>query len=113
MTIDPSELNDAVEMLEGMVHKGKTPDDAKRRMCQVGIPEAVATAALVEFEQRTNRIRSLKWATEIVDPSRLHSWYTGPGPNDRIWPALEAYLTKKGWGSELEDLDKASSQIVS
>lgn len=42
-------------------------------------------------------------------------WYTGPGLNDRHWPALYGFLTNtKGWDSDsVDSIESTSSEVVS
>ncbi|PAK90648.1 endonuclease [Stenotrophomonas rhizophila] len=68
-------------------------------------------AALASVQASFQNVEILR-RNSLVNPRRI--WYRGPGPKDRHWPALSAYLTDvKGWKDSVESLDDSSSEVVS
>ena len=102
-----------IEMIDGLVRGGHTPDDAARRLGRMVDREEVAKA-LEEFRRRTGRIRTLRDPRSLVGEAP-ESWYTGPQETDLFWPSLRSILeADPGWSSEdVESLNDASNRIVS
>jgi len=106
-----------VELITAMVRGGKTPTQAYKDLNMI-LPDENGQALLREaarlFEERTNRIRTLK-DPATVKTSGLRDWYPGPSPEDIFWPSLRRYLLEdKKWDSKAVDsVDTASTKIVS
>ncbi|MEV6895833.1 Z1 domain-containing protein [Amycolatopsis sp. NPDC051372] len=90
-----------------------TPESALKKMELVGAPEELLQQIAERHEQETIRVREREEPHSVVVDNRL-TWYSGPRPRDRCWPALEELLRKSGWSEKsLEDLDGASTKVVS
>jgi hypothetical protein len=102
------------QIIENMVRGGVTPLEAYRRLSPF-IPQEALKEAMRKFEEKTGRIRTLKWPSALKGSDVLQNWYTGPSPEDRFWPRLREYLLKtKGWSPEVvQSLDDSSTKIVS
>src|SRR5690348_6187923 len=71
-------------------------------------------AAIVEYETRVKRIRSLVVPVSLEDDQLGDGWYTGPREeSDVFWPALRTILLGGGMGrSAVDSVDSASNKIV-
>ena len=88
------------------------PEAAFRAIAKVA-GEPIALAVRNRWERKVNIIQSQ------VGPATLRrtgilNWYTGPGPDDRFWPALRKHLLEtKGWSQETVDsLDSESTAVM-
>jgi hypothetical protein len=87
------------------------PSDAIKKI-QVISPEH-APAVRERYEREMIRVRELEEPSAIVRDNRV-TWYAGPAPTDKCWPAMVELLRKAGWNdSSLDSVDAASTRIVS
>ena len=101
-----------VEQITDSIRAGRTTDEACKRLC-LQFPEDAVKIARFEFEKRTGRIRTMKEPTSLKAQG-LSSWYPGPSPEDRFWPALRRLVTDRGWTTEAVDsIDQTSTKVVS
>jgi len=112
-----TDLETFVTLIGGLVRGGFTPADAVRNLAQGmgSIPSAadLLRQALVEYERRTGRIRSLKEPASL-EAVGLAGWYLGPAESDHFWPPLRDLLGKRGWPQHaISSVDTASTKIVS
>jgi Z1 domain len=112
-----SDLENFVVLIAGLVRGGFTPADAVRNLSQGmgATPGAggLLRDALVEYERRTGRIRSLKEPASL-QANGLAGWYPGPSENDHFWPPLHHLWIQRGWPEEaVTSVDTASSKVVS
>lgn len=90
-----------------------TPAEAVKRLEMFGIEPHVIQKIRERHEQRTIRIKELEEPHSVVLGNR-DTWYTGPSPKDRCWPAVTDLLTKAGWpDTAIGSVDTASTRIVS
>lgn len=90
-----------------------TPETAIKRMELFGAEDELLQRIAERHERETIRIREREEPRSVILDNR-YTWYTGPRPRDRYWPALEELLRKSGWSEQsLEDLDGASTKVVS
>lgn len=86
------------------------PRGAADRMRRFRAPEV--DRLIERFEQHAGVYKRHSTTPHIVKPGRI-TWYTGPRPGDKCWPALEASLRANNWDDEgIEALDASSSRIV-
>ncbi|MDX3190282.1 Z1 domain-containing protein [Streptomyces sp. MN03-5084-2B] len=90
-----------------------TPETAIKRMELFGAEDELLQRIAERHERETIRIREREEPRSVILDNR-YTWYTGPRPRDKYWPALEELLRKSGWSQEsLDDLDGASTKVVS
>lgn len=97
--------------LEEVDHFG--PDRAAARLRRMGVPEEILVRVVERFEHEVAAQREASGPVYVQAGGRF-TWYTGPRPADRCWPALAANLAARpGWTQEnLRDLDAASTRIL-
>lgn len=108
-----ADLEEVVELLEGLVRGGKTVQDAVKQVQRFTPDPELLRRAQAAFEERAGIIRTLRDARGILgDVPR--PWYLGPREGDRFWPLLRKHLTDRKWDPDAVDsLDRASTRIVS
>lgn len=91
-----------------------TPAEAVKRLQIFGIGQEVIQRIRERHEQETVRIKELEEPHSVVLGNR-DTWYTGPHPKDRCWPAMMELLRKDGWSQDtaVDSLDTSSTRIVS
>ncbi|MEU8631086.1 Z1 domain-containing protein [Amycolatopsis sp. NPDC048633] len=90
-----------------------TPETAIKRMELFGAEDELLQRIAERHERETIRIREREEPRSVILDNR-YTWYTGPRPRDKYWPALEELLRKSGWSEKsLDDLDGASTKVVS
>lgn len=85
-----------------------------------GIDAALESFASIQgplLDQLEQRFRSDLVKVEAGGPPIIaaggNDWYSGPGPQDRIWPALEQRYRDEGWSEErIASVDDASNMVV-
>lgn len=104
-----------VASIRDSVHAGRTPEAACRHLINGGFDENQVRSALAQYEQETNRIRTLWEPRTLLGSRERAGWYAGPAPGDRFWPALKDYLAKRrGWDeTQIRSLDEASDKVLS
>ncbi|MFJ8438780.1 Z1 domain-containing protein [Kitasatospora griseola] len=90
------------------------PAEAVKRLEQFGISATIVEQIRERHEQQAIRIRELEEPHAVIMGNR-DTWYTGPQPKDRCWPAIENLLRKDGWSEEpaIRSLDDSSTRVVS
>ncbi|WP_062467272.1 Z1 domain-containing protein [Demequina maris] len=107
-----TEIDDLYETFRGML-EAFTPVDATKRIRMFGADEAKVAAVVARHEREMLKIRELEIPRTVVRDNR-DTWYTGPQPQDKAWPAITRILESDGWGVEsLDSLDSSSTRIVS
>lgn len=66
-----------------------TPADSIKRLEQFGIGLDVIQQIRDRHEQEAIRVRELE-EPHVVEAGNRETWYTGPQPKDKCWPAIEA-----------------------
>ncbi|OHV43389.1 hypothetical protein BCD48_28485 [Pseudofrankia sp. BMG5.36] len=97
-----------------MVAGGASVDGAIRRLSRYTPDEVLANAREL-YEKRTQRVRSFDDARVLLNREReTGTWYPGPRPDDRFWPALEKRLRSSGLLDEsMNSLNRTSDRVVS
>ncbi|MGW4871055.1 Z1 domain-containing protein [Streptomyces chartreusis] len=90
------------------------PSEGVKRLEQMGVPSEVIQHIRDRHEQQTIRIKELEEPHAVVLGNR-DTWYTGPQPKDKCWPAIRDLLLKDGWdkGTAIQNLDDSSTRVVS
>ncbi|GAA3118934.1 Z1 domain-containing protein [Planomonospora alba] len=90
-----------------------TPAEAIKRLELMRVDQAVIQQIREQHEQQTIQIKELEEPHSVVLGNR-DTWYTGPSPKDKCWPAIVRQLEKAAWSSSsIGSLDTASTRIVS
>ncbi|WP_406462617.1 Z1 domain-containing protein [Streptomyces sp. NBC_00111] len=91
-----------------------TPVEAVKRLEQFNISREIVDQIRERHEQQALRIKELEEPRAVVLDNRV-TWYTGPQPKDKCWPAITTLLQKDGWPEEpaIRSLDDSSSRVVS
>ncbi|MFE5240127.1 MULTISPECIES: Z1 domain-containing protein [unclassified Streptomyces] len=91
-----------------------TPVEAVKRLEQFNISREIVEQIRERHEQQALRIKELEEPRAVVLDNRV-TWYTGPQPKDKCWPAITTLLRKDGWPEEpaIRSLDDSSSRVVS
>ncbi|MEV4474187.1 Z1 domain-containing protein [Nonomuraea sp. NPDC049504] len=90
-----------------------TPADAVKRLEIMGVAPGVIRRIRERHEQDVITIHEAEEPHFVVHANR-ETWYTGPAPKDKCWPAIVSRLEKAGWSaSSIESLDGASDRILS
>ncbi|MFD6493118.1 Z1 domain-containing protein [Streptomyces sp. NPDC060188] len=90
------------------------PTEAIKRLEQLGISPEVVEEIRDRHEHQTIRIREMEEPHAVILGNR-DTWYTGPQPRDKCWPAIATLLRKDGWPEEpaIRSLDESSTRVVS
>lgn len=90
------------------------PSEGVKRLEQMGVPSEVIQQIRDRHEQQTIRIKELEEPHAVVLGNR-DTWYTGPQPKDKCWPAIKDMLLKDGWDKDtaIQNLDDSSTRVVS
>ncbi|MET9498859.1 Z1 domain-containing protein [Streptomyces sp. NPDC006552] len=89
------------------------PAETVKRLEQFGIDASTIRRIQDRHEQQITRIRELEEPQTVIRGNR-DTWYTGPRPGDRCWPALEQSLHDRGWSdASTKSLDDSSTRIMS
>ncbi|MFB6636038.1 Z1 domain-containing protein [Streptomyces chartreusis] len=90
------------------------PSEGVKRLEQMGVPSEVIQHIRDRHEQQTIRIKELEEPHAVVLGNR-DTWYTGPQPKDKCWPAIRDLLLKDGWDKDtaIQNLDDSSTRVVS
>ena len=91
-----------------------TPAEAVKRLEQFRIATDVIQRIRERHEAQTIQIKELEEPKTVILGNR-DTWYTGPQPKDKCWPAMVDLLLKDGWArdSAIGSLDTSSTRIMS
>ncbi|MFE2999154.1 Z1 domain-containing protein [Nocardia sp. NPDC059246] len=106
-------VDDAYETFE-MLLNHNIPEDAIKRLVRLGTAPEIVQQVRERHERRLLEIKAMDEPHSVVRGNR-YTWYTGPQPSDKFWPALERILERQGWSKDpaIDRLDKSSTRIVS
>jgi len=100
-------------MIRSLVSGGHNMTRIREDLEGLGMSSDVVANAIADYEQQTNRIRTLKRPMSVRKPG-LVDWYPGPQDDDRFWPPLRRLLEDKGWSDDVvQSVDDASSKVLS
>ncbi|MFE0377546.1 Z1 domain-containing protein [Streptomyces inhibens] len=109
------EIERMYEVFRDLLDTG-TPEEAVKKLEVLRIEQDTIQKIIEMHEQRTIRIRELEEPRSVVLDNR-DTWYTGPRPQDKCWPAMVDRLCQdNGWSTDspsLVSLDTSSTRIVS
>ncbi|WP_030170071.1 Z1 domain-containing protein [Spirillospora albida] len=90
------------------------PAEAVKRLERLKIPADVIQRIRERHEAQTIKIKELEEPQTVVLGNR-DTWYTGPRPDDRCWPAVVDLLRRDGWPKDpaIDSLDTSSTRIMS
>lgn len=107
-----SKLDQVYDVFMDLLESG-TPDEAIKKMEILNVDQELLQQVRDRHEQRTIEIREREEPRSVVLGNRF-TWYTGPRPKDKCWPAIADLLDKDGWSeASIENLDAASTKVVS
>ncbi|MCX4525742.1 Z1 domain-containing protein [Streptomyces sp. NBC_01551] len=107
------EFNDNYETFVALLDRFP-PVEAVKRLESFGVSQDVMQRIRERHEADTIRIKELEEPQSVVLGNR-DTWYTGPQPGDKYWPAIAELLRKDGWPQEpaIRSLDDSSTRITS
>lgn len=88
------------------------PAEAVKRLEILGIGQDTIHKIRSTHEAKAVAVKELKEPKSVVMGNR-YTWYTGPKPGDKCWPALESLLSKGMSDKALSSLNDSSTKIVS
>lgn len=88
------------------------PAEAVKRLEVIGMPPEDVRRVRARHEAQAFAVKELKEPKSVVMGNRF-TWYTGPKPRDKCWPALRGLLSKTMSDGALDDLDDSSTKIMS
>ncbi len=109
------EREELIQIIAVLVQGGATLARVEQHLRTLGVEPDEIRAAMLEFEQRAQRIRTLRNPPGLVNPTTTRTtWYAGPRQDDRFWPAfVEELRERERWPeTAIDSLDRASSKIV-
>ncbi|WP_030686893.1 Z1 domain-containing protein [Streptomyces sp. NRRL B-1347] len=91
-----------------------SPAESVKRLEQFGIGPDIIEQIRERHVRQTIRIKELEEPRAVVLGNR-DTWYTGPQPKDKCWPAIVDLLRKDDWPQDpaIKNLDDSSTRIVS
>ncbi|ANZ35571.1 endonuclease [Lentzea guizhouensis] len=107
-----SRFEQVYEVFLDLLESG-TPDEAIKKMTVLCDDQELLQQVSERHEQETIKIKEREEPRSVVLGNRF-TWYTGPRPKDKCWPAITGLLSKDGWSeASVENLDAASTKVVS
>lgn len=110
-----SESNKIVKFLVRAMRDGsgmRVEDAAHELIQELGLPAADVNSAVEKIRALAKDIQTAQVPRGVV-AGNIESWYLGPRPEDKNWPALQEILRGEGWDDNaLEDLDRSSTKVV-
>ncbi|WP_327120142.1 Z1 domain-containing protein [Nocardia sp. NBC_01730] len=90
-----------------------TPAEAIKKLRLGYMPDDVIKRIVDRHEREVVRIKEMREPHAVVIDN-YETWYTGPHPDDKLWPSISTALTKDGWSkTSIDGLDVSSTRIVS
>ncbi|MEV0060058.1 Z1 domain-containing protein [Nocardia sp. NPDC050718] len=90
-----------------------TPAEAIKKL-RLFASEDVIKRIMDRYDQDMVRIKEMREPHSVVIDN-YETWYAGPHPDDRLWPAIQDDLIRQGWPQDpaIDSLDDSSTRIVS
>ncbi len=91
-----------------------SPVEAIKKLRQFGPSEDIIKRIMERYDADMIRIKEMREPHSVVIDN-YETWYAGPHPGDKLWPAIEDDLVKQGWPRDpaINSLDDSSTRIVS
>ncbi|WKG07973.1 Z1 domain-containing protein [Nocardia sp. PE-7] len=91
-----------------------SPAEAIKKLRQFGPSEDIIKRIMERYDADMIRIKEMREPHSVVIDN-YETWYAGPHPGDKLWPAIEDDLIKQGWPQDpaINSLDDSSTRIVS
>lgn len=91
-----------------------SPAEAIKKLRQFGPSEDIIKRIMERYDEDMVRIKEMREPHSVVIDN-YETWYAGPHPGDKLWPAIEADLLQQGWPRDpaISSLDDSSTRIVS
>ncbi|MFI7666554.1 Z1 domain-containing protein [Nocardia sp. NPDC049526] len=90
-----------------------TPAEAIKKLRLFSMPDDVIKRIVDRHEREVVRIKEMREPHSVV-VDNYETWYTGPHPDDKLWPSITAGLAKDGWSKpSIDQLDDSSTRVVS
>lgn len=106
------EFDDTYETFRALLD-AFTPAEAVKRLETMRVPGPIIQEIRERHEQQTIQIKELEEPHSVVFGNR-DTWYTGPSPKDKCWPAVADLLHTARWSeTAIDSVDTASTRIVS
>lgn len=106
-------------LIDVMRRQGLSPEQAARETARgFGIDPSRLAGALEQIQREADRNFVLDsppgvFANGLADEAKTLRWYPGPQEGDRFWPYLRAKLESSSLRSVIEEIDRASTKVVS
>src|SRR3972149_415080 len=100
------------KLIRNLVPGAGSVEAAARQLHMLGIAKTDLDAAVAQYEEEVQRIRSLKVVRGLEDPGLPAPWYSGPADNHVFWPAVRRMLLENGLGAALAMVDHASTAVI-
>jgi hypothetical protein len=106
-------IDDMYEVFRDLLN-ANTPSEAVKKLEILRVGPDVIEKIIERHEQLTIKIKELEEPHSVVLGNR-DTWYTGPRPEDKCWPAMVDLLLRDGWPQDpaIDDLNDSSTRIVS
>ncbi|WP_217902150.1 Z1 domain-containing protein [Rhodococcus sp. OK302] len=106
-----NEFDDQYEHFVKMLDT-ETPQGVVKMLALFGTDPGLIQQIRERHENEIIKVREQGNAPSVVLGNRT-TWYTGPQPSDKCWPALTKQLHKQNWSkNSIEALDRSSTQVV-
>jgi hypothetical protein len=101
-----------VNGLSRMISGGSSLEEAVRFLRALSPDEELLRAAILEYETKVKRIRSLVVPVALEAEDIAETWYAGPRDSDVFWPPVKGSLAQVLASSAVDSVDSASNKIV-
>ncbi|UGT56945.1 Z1 domain-containing protein [Nocardia asteroides] len=91
-----------------------SPAEAIKQLRLFAPSEDIIKRIMERYDEDMVRIKEMREPHSVVIDN-YETWYPGPHPGDKLWPAIEEDLLQQGWPRDpaINSLDDSSTRIVS
>jgi hypothetical protein len=106
--------DELVNLIKTLVPGAGSIEAAARQLQMLGIPRQELDAAVAQYEEEVQKIRSLTVVGGLDNPGLPAPWYTGPAAGHVFWPAVRKFLLDEGGLSSaaVRMVDSASTAVI-
>ncbi|HEX2092243.1 MAG TPA: Z1 domain-containing protein [Longimicrobiaceae bacterium] len=103
-----------MNLIRTLVPGAGSIEAAARQLQMLGIARQELDAAVAQYEEEVQKIRSLTIVGGLDDPGLPAPWYTGPADNHVFWPSVRKVLLDGGGLSSaaVGMIDRASTAVI-